>query len=351
MGKMQGWNFLLEQYTRLPPALKASPSLAGRTVMIIGANTGIGLEAAKHFATMNPARLVLGCRNEDKGRKAVELITKETSCQTVELGLIDLANFESVRAFAQNYENDPLDILLMNAALAVPTYETTGDGWELTLQVNHLSTALLALLLVPALARTAKSNSTHSRLVIVASNTHSWTQFGEDLKPENAPSMLEKLNERAYCTQKVMGTRYPDSKLLNVLFTRALAGHLSPTLPIIATAVNPGFCYSELMRHVPGPRLIFIKIMQLFVARTAEQGARQLLWAALGPDGKDGEHVKFLKGAYVSTLEVREPSDYVISKDGYEAQERIWPQLRSGMSHDVAEENSHKMYQGGGQGA
>ncbi len=67
-----------------------------------------------------------------------------------------------------------------------------------------------------------------------------------------------------------------------------------------------------------------MKIMQFFVARTAEQGARQLLWAALGPDGKDGEHVKYLNGAYVSTLEVKEPSDYVMSKDGYEAQERVW---------------------------
>ncbi|PSS17125.1 hypothetical protein PHLCEN_2v3230 [Hermanssonia centrifuga] len=194
----------------------------------------------------------------------------------------------------------------------------------LSLQVNHLSTALLALLLVPALARTAKANATHSRLVVVASDTHFWTKFGEELKPENAPGILEKLNERAYCTQEIMETRYPDSKLLNVLFTRALAAHLSPSLPIIATAVNPGFCYSELLRNVPLRRLIIMKIMQFFVARTAEQGARQLLWAALGPDGKDGEHVKYLNGAYVSTLEVREPSDYVISKDGYEAQERIW---------------------------
>ncbi|PSS17126.1 hypothetical protein PHLCEN_2v3231 [Hermanssonia centrifuga] len=239
MGKMGAWNAMLEQYTRLPPALKASPSLAGRTVMVVGANTGIGLEAAKHFATMNPARLILGCRNEEKGREAVELVTKETSCKTVELGLIDLANFESVRAFAKTYENDPLDILVMNAALAVRTYETTEDGWE-------------------------------------------QTSYGEDLKPENAPSMLEKLNERAYCTQKVMETRYPDSKCM------------------------------------------YLSLMQFFVARTAEQGARQLLWAALGPDGKDGEHVKYLNGAYVSTLEVKEPSDYVMSKDGYEAHERIW---------------------------
>ncbi len=178
-------------------------------------------------------------------------VTKETSCKTIELGLIDLANFESVRAFAKNYENEPLDILVMNAALAVRTYGTTEDGWEQTcvltsffsplksfcmtllisaipvfltsLQVNHLSTALLALLLVPTLARTAKLNSTQSRLVIVASNTHSWTQFGEDLKPENAPSMLEKLNERAYCTQKVMETRYPDSKCMYLSLYEYLA--------------------------------------------------------------------------------------------------------------------------------
>lgn len=57
--------------------------------------------------------------------------------------------------------------------------------------------------------------------------------------------------------------------------------------------------------------------------RTAEQGARQLVWAALGPDGKEGKHAYFLKGAYVSTLSVKEPSDFAMSKEGKEAQDRI----------------------------
>ena len=67
-----------------------------------------------------------------------------------------------------------------------------------------------------------------------------------------------------------------------------------------------------------------MRMMDIVMGRTAEQGARQLLWAALGPDGKDGEHTSFLHGAYVSTLEVRQPSDFVISKEGNHAENRLW---------------------------
>lgn len=115
--------------------------------------------------------------------------------------------------------------------------------------------------------------------------------------------------------------------VLNVFFTRALADHLPPTVPVIPTTVNPGFCYSEIRRDFTGRMKLFTKMMEIVLGRTAEQGARQLIWAALGPDGKDGHHVKHLRGAYVSTLAVQEPSDYVLSKEGYEMQERIWVSL------------------------
>ncbi len=72
MGKLGLVKFAFEQYARLPPVLQASPSLAGRTVMVTGATSGIGFETAKHFAEMHPERLILGCRNEEKGRKAIE---------------------------------------------------------------------------------------------------------------------------------------------------------------------------------------------------------------------------------------------------------------------------------------
>ena len=66
------------------------------------------------------------------------------------------------------------------------------------------------------------------------------------------------------------------------------------------------------------------KLMELAIGRPAEHGARQILYAALGPDGKDGEHVEYLKGAYVACSEVSEPGDFVIGREGWEAQERIW---------------------------
>lgn len=69
-------------------------------------------------------------------------------------------------------------------------------------------------------------------------------------------------------------------------------------------------------------------VMDICLGRTSEQGARQSIWAALGPDGKDGPHVKpIMSGAYVSLATVTEPSDFVISKEGYDAQEKLWVSL------------------------
>ena len=112
--------------------------------------------------------------------------------------------------------------------------------------------------------------------------------------------------------------------VLNVFFTRAFAEHIKPATPVIAATVNPGYCFSELRRNAPFIMQIRFKLMDWMMGRSSEGGSRQLVWAALGPDGQDGPHVKHLHGAYVSNAEVFEPSDFVISKQGYEAQEKIW---------------------------
>lgn len=114
------------------------------------------------------------------------------------------------------------------------------------------------------------------------------------------------------------------SLVLNVFFTRAFAEHLPTTIPVIPTAADPGFCVSDLRRNLPLAAKIRLKMMDIFMGRTAEHGSRQFIWAALGPDGKDGPHVRHLRGAYVATLGVQEPRDFVISKEGYEVQEKLW---------------------------
>ncbi|PSR98929.1 hypothetical protein PHLCEN_2v4249 [Hermanssonia centrifuga] len=94
-------------------------------------------------------------------------------------------------------------------------------------------------------------------------------------------------------------------------------------MPLIPTAVTPGLCTSQLGRSHSAN--LILRFRQLLLARTSEQGARQLAWAALGPDGHlEGRHVGYLRGAYASTGQMREPSDWVIGKEGWEAQERLW---------------------------
>ena len=107
--------------------------------------------------------------------------------------------------------------------------------------------------------------------------------------------------------------------MLNVFFARGLSERLLGK-PVIVNAVNPGLCYSALRRHITGLRAWSIWVLEIFLARTSEQGSRELIWACIG--GKD--NIDQLRGAYISSMEVREPSDFVIGEEGKRAQTKLW---------------------------
>ncbi|KAH7908856.1 hypothetical protein BJ138DRAFT_1181459, partial [Hygrophoropsis aurantiaca] len=218
-------NSFIDQWCTVPPVVTAD--LTGQTIMVVGANVGIGFEAAKHFARMNPRRLIMACRNEKKGKDAIEELERETGYERAELGLVDLASFPSVNAFAEKFSGEQdtrLDILVMNAGLAVQDYEATTDGWEITLQVNHLATALLSLLLFPHLSKSS-SPERPSRLVVVSSGVHYWTKITPEMM-ESSSTTLKTLSSKEYSSRVGLSARYEESKLLNVFFVRALAAHL-----------------------------------------------------------------------------------------------------------------------------
>ena len=139
--------FLRDQFTRLPPPLQAD--LAGKTVLVTGANTGIGLEVAKHFARMQPKRLVVACRNMTKGLDAIaresnfrqygtsrQMVTfieieKETKFKA-EVLPVDQSDFSSVVGFVRAFGDGPLDIAVLNAGIATRVTDRTKDGWETT---------------------------------------------------------------------------------------------------------------------------------------------------------------------------------------------------------------------------
>ncbi|KAJ7663868.1 hypothetical protein DFH06DRAFT_1188700 [Mycena polygramma] len=315
------WNFIVEQWRTQKPVVKVD--LTGKTVIVLGANTGLGFEATKHFATMNPARLILACRSQSKGQAAVEKLKAETGYSKAELWLVDLADFESVKQFADKFERDGgrLDILVENAAVATDKYEATKDGWESSLQINCLSTPLVALLLLPALIKTTNEHSTLPRLVVVSSEVHYWVDI-EKRVCEN-PDIIKTLGSSEYCTTKIMANRYMLTKLLNVFFTRALNARLPPSTPLIVNTVNPGYCYSELRRGFTGVMAVFDYLMERALAFTTEVGSRRLVWAAVGQQDQPDT----LRGAYISHAEVMEVSDFVLDAQGQKLQDHLWDEL------------------------
>lgn len=186
-------------------------SFAGRTILITGANQGVGFEAAVKFAALGASKLIIGVRSIEKGIKAKASIERRTGRRDlVQVWPLDMLDYNSVRAFASRANNDleHLDIAILNAGALFPKFETTPYGWERTLQVNTLSTILLALLLLPKL-RASQTSTYTPTLELVSSGSHRMVKWSDaDLE---APNPLEHFNDPAnFSGQKQYGT----SKLL-----------------------------------------------------------------------------------------------------------------------------------------
>lgn len=131
---------------------------------------------------------------------------------------------------------------MLNAGVKNLEYSASPTGHESNVQINHLGTALLSIILIPPLRNTAKVTSRPSRLTIVSSETHFWTPFNE----RKSSKILARLDEKD--SFKPGAERYATSKLLNVLWTRQLASKIRSE-EIVVNAVNPGWCHSSLHRN------------------------------------------------------------------------------------------------------
>ncbi|KAF9263968.1 short-chain dehydrogenase [Marasmius fiardii PR-910] len=313
----------------MPPAIEGV-SLKGQVVVITGANTGLGYEAAKHFAIRGPAKLIIVCRNERKGQEAVDKLKAETGFKNIELWTVDLASFDSVKAIKEKIAKlDRLDILVENAALATIQYVVTPDGWEQSLQVNVISAAFHLILHLPKMFETArKYPEVTPRIVMVSSDTHYWSTVPHEVI--DAANSLESLNEEKFVLNSLKTLRrYPETKLIAAFLPRIIQSHLPSSSPTITCCnVNPGFCYSELRREVDGadvPKELAERMRkeEEKFAFTSEEGSRQLLYAAIGQRDKEEE----LRGGYVSFSKVTECSDFILSADGQRFEKKLWKEL------------------------
>ncbi|PVI01776.1 NAD(P)-binding protein, partial [Periconia macrospinosa] len=267
------------------PPIDPHLTFAGKTILVTGANAGLGYEAAVKYAQKSVSRLILAVRSLPKGEAAKKsIITRSGRTDDfITILTVDLTSFASVQSFVTILEKETkeLHIALLNAGIAAPSFEKLDTGYEKAVQVNVLSTALMAVLLLPLLRRTAESTGSDSHLTFVNSNGHIWVDKSSYIKTHNG-SLLQHLNdpktfalEHSYCGVKLLG--------MSVLKRVAKAEERRTPSRVIVNACCPGLCKTELGREFAKPLQWVNNAMQYFTARTAEQGARTLVGAtALG---------------------------------------------------------------------
>ncbi|XP_020557538.1 retinol dehydrogenase 12-like isoform X2 [Oryzias latipes] len=274
--------------------------LDGKTVLVTGANSGIGKETSRDLARRG-ARVVMACRDLSRAVQAAEEIRKSTGNGNVVVRHLDLASLYSVRTFAKEFldTEDRLDILINNAGVMMCPKRLTEDGFETQLAVNHLGHFLLTNLLLPKLR-----SSSPSRVVNVSSIAHRGGRIDfDDLFFSRRPyGALES---------------YRQSKLANILFTRDLARRLKGS-GVSAFCLHPGVIRTELGRHVESwfPLLgALLRLPALLLMKTPWQGCQTTLFCAVTPGLEDRS------GCYFSDCEEREAAPE--GRDD-EAARRLW---------------------------
>jgi NAD(P)-dependent dehydrogenase (short-subunit alcohol dehydrogenase family) len=249
------------------------PDQRGRTALVTGANTGLGFWTAVHLARAG-ARVLIGARSGDKGTAALRRLQDEAPGSDADVLQLDLSSLAAVEDAAGRLRDreDRLDLLVNNAGVMMPPYDTTADGFELQLGVNHLGHFALTGHLLPLLADTPDA-----RVVTVSSIAH-----------RDAEVFFDYLQaERGYDA----GARYGQSKLANLLFTFELDRRLRAAgSPVRALAAHPGIARTELGRHFPAPMRLLLPVVGL-VLNSAEQGAWPSLMAATSPTVDGGDYV------------------------------------------------------------
>jgi NAD(P)-dependent dehydrogenase (short-subunit alcohol dehydrogenase family) len=231
------------------------PRQDGRTFVVTGANSGIGLEAARALAGAG-ARVVMAVRNTAKGASAAAELSGD-----VEVRELDLASLASVRAFAADLEG-PVDVLVNNAGVMALPHQTTVDGFEMQFGTNHLGHFALTGLLLDRLT---------DRVVTVSSGAHRIGKIDfDDLQHEQSYRRWEA---------------YGQSKLANLLFTYELQRRLiAAGSPLKAVAAHPGYAATNLQFHTESFQDAVMSVFNRLVAQSSAMGALPTLYAATVPD-------------------------------------------------------------------
>ncbi|KAG8164066.1 hypothetical protein KVR01_005984 [Diaporthe batatas] len=308
--------------------------LAGKTVIVTGANQGIGFEIASQLLVLNVGKLIIAARDVAKGQEAADKLAaqhkgKGGNNSAVEVWPLDLLNYDSVTAFAARAgQLEHLDIAILNAGIyRIKMTINPSTGNEEDIQTNFLSTFLLAILLLPTLQAKKRSPTEPGRLTIVSSDTAGMTHFVE----RDADPLLAALKDTSGKWKWDMQERYGTSKLLGQMFLAELATRVPPS-EVIINAGSPGLCSgSGLARDAAGTFLRFpLAVYFGLLGRKPGVGAHVILDAAL-KKGEDshGEVIEFDK--------IRPRGPFAYSEKAPAVTQRLWKETMAELSFANAE--------------
>lgn len=254
---------------------KDLPDQAGRTVVVTGANSGLGYLTSLELAKQG-AHVIMAVRDLEKGRLAQARILAMRPRGSVELRQLDLADLDEVKAFAHRLldEHKPIDVLVNNAGIMMPPRSLTAQGHELQFGVNHLAHFALTGLLLPLLLE-----GRDSRVVTVSSDLHKRGRIHfDDLSGDR------KYGRVAF---------YAQSKFANVLFALELDRRLRAAgLPIKSLLAHPGYAATNLQMSGPSGALkLFMRFGNRFLAQSAQMGVLPQLYAVAAPEACSGQFI------------------------------------------------------------
>jgi NAD(P)-dependent dehydrogenase (short-subunit alcohol dehydrogenase family) len=285
------------------------PDQTGRTALVTGANSGLGLHTSLALARRG-ARVLMACRNPAKAGEALERVTTEVPRARAELVPLDLASLDSVRSAAEDVagRTSSLDLLVDNAGVMAIPRAQTADGFEMQLGTNHLGHFALTGLLLPVLLAAPTP-----RVVVVSSDAHKIGRIRFD----------DLMGEKSYGRWSAYG----QSKLANLLFVRELDRRASGRLT--AAGAHPGYAATNLQSNYGNPVVdLFMKIGNRVIAQSDEAGAWPQLYAATMPDVKGGDYfgpsgMFGLRGAPDRDTPTRAASDDETARRLWEVSEQL----------------------------
>ncbi|KAI9708166.1 MAG: hypothetical protein M1820_004120 [Bogoriella megaspora] len=298
------------------PPVDPTTSFAGKAVLITGPNTGLGFEAAVKFAALGASKLIFGVRSIEKGNEAKSRIERMTGCRkdVIENFELDMGSYASVESFVKQVTSkySAIHAAVLNAGVAPPAYKASAEGWEMALQVNVISTAYLAILLLPKLRETGVATGSPTHLEFVSSVAHG------DIKPEtieDKTSILGRLNDESNFS---FTSQYSITKLLEMWVMVSVAAKTSSS-QVIVDASCPSLCRSTLGRDFS----VFLRgpdtLVKMIFGRTTEQGSRILV---SGVTVKENAHGGFWSHDRVATL-----GTIVTSEEGKRLGSQFWDEV------------------------